>query len=216
MPHLTGPTIKPLTGTAPKKLVILLHGWGADGANLIDLGQAMRESLPHAQFTAPNAPDVCEANPYGYQWFSLNDRRPESLLSGIRRAETVLNTFIDEQLAALSLTDADLALIGFSQGTMLALHTALRRANPCAAIVGFSGALIASETLNGEIRARPPVCLIHGELDDIVPFAAMPSAEKFLRAADVRIETHARPMLTHSIDMEGLATAERFLRENLA
>src|SRR5262245_51603610 len=126
-PHISGPSRKPRSGGAPKQLVILLHGWGADGANLIDLADMFTGVLPDALFVAPNAPYPCEVNPFGYQWFSLNDRNPKNMLEGVRHAADVVNHFIDDQLKALSLTDDKVILVGFSQGTMTALHVALRR-----------------------------------------------------------------------------------------
>ncbi len=209
-PQLTGPIRKPRSGGKVKQLVILLHGWGADGPNLIDLADAFAPALPDAQFIAPNAPHVCEANPYGYQWFSLMDRQPQHMLSGVRDAAELFNHFIDEQLKVLSLDNSKLALVGFSQGTMLALHVALRRTPAIAALVGFSGALIGPETLAGEIAARPPVCLIHGKVDDVVPFASLKAATEALKSHGVAVESHPRPFLGHSIDMEGMKIAAEF------
>jgi phospholipase/carboxylesterase len=209
---LSGPSRKPRSGAAAKQLIVILHGWGADGANLIDLADMLAPSFPDAYFIAPNAPHVCEVNPYGYQWFSLMDRQPQHMLAGARAAAEVVNQFIDEQIKELSLDNSKVALIGFSQGTMTALHVATRRAPALAAVVGFSGALIAPETLAAEITARPPVCLIHGEADDVVPFAAMKLASDTLGAHGVSVESHPRPFVGHSIDMEGMATATAFLK----
>ncbi len=208
---LTGPSRKPLSGT-PKRLCVILHGWGADGANLIDLADSLAPDFPDAQWIAPNAPAICEVNPYGYQWFSLMDRNPAVLLEGAREAAIVLNVFLDAQLSALNLDDSALALIGFSQGTMLALHTALRREHAIAGIVGFSGALLGAETLADECRSKPPVCLIHGEQDEVVPFSALRHATGHLQAAGIPVETHARPFLGHGIDMEGLERGRGFLK----
>lgn len=204
---------KPLSGTAAKQLVLILHGWGADGPNLIDLAEMFAPSLPDAHFIAPNAPFVCEVNPYGFQWFSLMDRNPAKMLEGARKAADILNGFIDEQLAALKITDENLALVGFSQGTMTALHVALRRKPAMKAMVGFSGAMVGTEKLPEEIAARPPVCLIHGEMDDVVPFAAMQHASEALLTNNVSVETHARPRLGHSVDYEGMQIAGAFLKK---
>lgn len=212
-PQLSGPVRKPRSGAAPKQLAVLLHGWGADGANLIDLADMLAPSLPDAQFIAPNAPHVCEVNPYGYQWFSLMDRQPQHMLAGARAAADILNAFLDAQLKELNLDNSKLILIGFSQGTMTALHVALRRTPQIAAVVGFSGSLIGADTLAKEITARPPICLIHGEADDVVPFASMQHATTMLNAHGVNVESHARPFLGHSIDMEGLQTANKFLKK---
>ncbi|NBO19569.1 MAG: phospholipase [Proteobacteria bacterium] len=213
LPHINGPARMPQSGAKPKQLVILLHGWGADGANLIDLAELYAQVLPDAIFVAPNAPYVCEVNPYGYQWFSLTDRQPQHMLDGVRNAAHILDHFIDHALHELELDNSKLALVGFSQGTMTALHVALRRTPQIACVVGYSGALIAPEALPAEIAARPPVCLIHGEADDVVPFAGMKAAASALEKHGVHVQTHARPFLGHSIDMDGITTASAFLQE---
>lgn len=216
MPKLTPTAMrKPLSGAAPKQLVLLLHGWGADGPNLIDLADVMAPYLPDALFIAPNAPFACEVNPYGFQWFSLMDRDPQRMLQGAREAANILNQFIDEQLKAYGLDNSKLALVGFSQGTMTGLHVALRREPAMAAFVGFSGALIGAEVLAGEIKSKPPVCLIHGELDDVVPFASMKHASDALSGVGITASTHPRPGLPHSIDIEGIKIAGEFLKKNL-
>ena len=212
---ISGPFRKPRSGGAAKQLVVVLHGWGADGPNLIDLADLFAPMLPDAHFVAPNAPHVCEVNPFGYQWFSLLDRNPTRMLEGARAAAEVVNQFVDEQSKALGLDNSKVALVGFSQGTMTALHVAMRRTPAIAALVGFSGALIGSEVLAGEIAARPPVCLIHGESDDVVPFVALKQATDALKENGVSVESHPRPFLTHSIDMEGATIAAKFMKSKL-
>lgn len=206
---------KPASGGKAKQLVLILHGWGADGYNLIDLADVFAQSLPDAYFIAPNAPFVCEVNPYGFQWFSLMDRNPQKMLAGARKAVDMLNVFIDEQLSELSLNNSNLALVGFSQGTMTSLHLALRRLPQMAAVVGFSGALVGAEVLGQEITARPPMCLIHGKMDDVVPYASLAHATDTLKAYGLSVESHTRPFLGHSIDMEGMAIAAEFLKSKL-
>lgn len=213
-PTLSGPSRPPRSGTA-KQLVVLLHGWGADGPNLIDLADVLAPTLPNAHFVSPNAPYPCEVNPYGYQWFSLMDRQPQHMLDGVRKAADIFNHFLDTQLKMLNLDNSKLALIGFSQGTMTALHVALRRTPAIAALVGFSGSLIGPDVLAKEISARPPICLIHGEMDDVVPYRSLAAASEALAAHGVKAETHTRPLLGHSIDMEGLEIAGAFLQKNL-
>lgn len=212
---LSGPLRPPISGNKPKQLVVLLHGWGADGANLIDLADMFAQALPDAQFVAPNAPFVCEANPFGYQWFSLMDRQPQHMLAGAQQAADMLNGFIDAQLSALGLAGDKLAIVGFSQGTMLGLHLALRRTPQVACLVGFSGALVGASALAKDIVSRPPVCLIHGNADDVVPFASMAQAAEALAAHGVAVEAHARAFLGHSIDMEGMRLAAEFLQKNV-
>ena len=167
---LSGPSRPPLAGGRPRKLVILLHGLGADGNDLIGLQQYWGRLLPDAEFISPNAPFPCDMAPYGYQWFSVQDRTPTSVLAGVRAAAPSLDAFIDEELQKRDLTDSDAALVGFSQGTMMSLFVGLRRATPLAGILGYSGRLIAPELLASELRSRPPVLLVHGTEDPLVPF----------------------------------------------
>ncbi len=208
---LSGPTFGPASGGVPKQLIILLHGLGADGADLIDLAPAVAQVLPDAVFNASNAPQRCDMSPYGFQWFSLQDRTPAAMFAGSTQAEAGLDAFVTEQQAKYGLSDAQTALVGFSQGSMMALHVGLRRSSLLAGVVGFSGALLGSEALPGQIKSKPPVCLIHGEQDMIVPFVALGLAETALKAAGVPLEVHTRPMLGHGIDPEGLEACVRFL-----
>ena len=205
--HLQGPELAPKSGTV-KRLVILLHGLGSDGNDLIGLAPLLKDALPDTHFVSPNAPFPSDMAPYGYQWFSLQNRNPAVMLTGVQAAEPIVNAFIDAQRDRFKLEDKDIALVGFSQGTMTSLHVAPRRAKALAGVVGFSGALIAVESIS-----KPPICLIHGEQDDVVPFAAMAHAEKALRAAGISVETHARPYLPHSIDPEGLDIAQKIMRK---
>lgn len=211
-PILTGPRRAPQSGAPPRRLVVLLHGVGADGADLIDLAPHWAPYLPDAEFLAPDGPAPCDMAPFGRQWFSLADRSPDAMKAGAARAP-VLNAFLDEELAARGLTDADLALVGFSQGTMMALYAAPRRAAPCAGLVGYSGALLDAEGLTQAARSRPPVLLIHGDADPVVPVQALPHAIGALKAAGFSVHDQVRPGLGHGIDPQGLALGGRFLVE---
>jgi len=216
MTQLTGPSLAPASGNTPQQLIVFLHGLGADGNDLISLAEFFREDFPDARFVSPHAPFPCDMAPVGYQWFSLQDWSMDSLLTGARHAAPILNDFLDTQLTADGLSPERLAVIGFSQGSMMALHTMLRRELPCcAAIIGFSGALIAPQELGDEIRCRPPVCLIHGDDDGVVPFAALDGSAEALKAHQVPVDRHPRPGLGHGIDPEGIAIARRFLRAHL-
>ncbi len=212
---LSGPSLPPASGGTPKQLIVFLHGLGSDGNDLIQLAPLFAEIFPDAQFISPNAPFPCDMAPMGYQWFSLQTRDHEALLAGGQQATPHLNAFLDAQLAAYGLTEDKLALVGFSQGTMMSLYTAFRRPAQCAGIVGFSGALIGEITLEEEIKSKPPVCLIHGDADKVVPFQAMENARQILGFLGSDIETHARPGLRHGIDEAGLATALEFLKARL-
>jgi phospholipase/carboxylesterase len=154
--------------------------------------------------------------PYGYQWFSVQDRTPAALLAGLRAAVPSLDAFIDEELRKRGLTEADTALVGFSQGTMMSLYIGLRRAKPFAGILGYSGRLIAPELLASELRSRPPVLLVHGTHDPLVPFESLADAEAALKAAGVPVETLACPGIEHAIDPEGLQRGGAFLKQVLS
>src|SRR3954454_4310188 len=212
---LTGPSRPPQSGGKPRRLVILLHGLGADGNDLIGLQQYWGRLAPDAEFISPNAPFPCDMAPYGYQWFSVQDRSPQTVLAGVRAAAPMLDGFIDEELQKRGFDESDAALVGFSQGTMMALYVGLRRAKPLAGILGYSGRLIAPELLAGELRSRPPVLLVHGTHDQLVPFDSLAHAEAALKQAVVAVETLACPGIEHSISPEGLEHGGRFLREVL-
>jgi phospholipase/carboxylesterase len=207
MAGLDGPRLPPRSGGPARQLVALLHGVGADGADLIGLAPVLSQALPDAAFVAPDAPFPCDMAPFGRQWFSLQDRSPARLAAGVRAAEPALRAFVDAELSRLSLPASALALAGFSQGAMMALHTGLRLPEPPAAILAYSGALLAPESLPAEVVARPPppVLLVHGELDGVVPVRASRMAEAALLAAGVPVEALYIPRLDHSIDESGLA-----------
>lgn len=214
--QLEGPALMPASGGKPQELVILLHGLGADGLDLLGIGEALNECLPHARFVAPNAPFPCDMAPFGFQWFSLRDLSPQSLWDGVSQAEPKLQMFIDHELKRSGLSDDRLILIGFSQGAMMALHTALRRPKPCAAVIGFSGALIGEEHLSdARVVSKPPICLVHGEEDPVVPFAALGAAEAALARHGCDVEAHPRPGLGHAIEPGGVDIAWQFISRHL-
>jgi phospholipase/carboxylesterase len=215
MPSLSGPSVKPKSG-APRRLVVLLHGLGADGNDLIGLAPYWAQLLPDAEFISPHAPFPCDMAPMGRQWFSLQSREFEHILAGVRTAAPMLDAFLDETLAARGLDDRQMALVGFSQGTMMALYVGLRRAKPLAAVLGYSGVLVGPDLLKDELRSRPPVLLVHGDADEVVPVRALPAAVSALRSANVAVEEMLRPGLGHGIDEEGLKRGGAFLRESFA
>jgi phospholipase/carboxylesterase len=211
MPLLSGPRVAPRTPGPPRQLVVLLHGVGADGADLIDLAPALAAQLPHAAFVAPDAPETCDLAPYGRQWFSLRDRRPAALLAGARASAPLLDAFLDAELARHGLANRQLALLGFSQGTMMALFVAPRRTPPVAAVLGFSGALLGAELLQAEAVSRPPVFLVHGAADEVVPVDALFGAVEGLQAAGIPVQWQMRPDLPHAIEPASLAHGAAFL-----
>ena len=215
MAKLLGPATGPLAGGAPRQLVVLLHGVGADGQDLIGLAPILAEKLPHALFVAPDAPQPCDMAPYGRQWFSLQDRRPAAMLAGARRTAPLLDGFLDELLGRHGLDESRLAVVGFSQGTMMSLFIGPRRARSPAAILGFSGALLGAEDLPREARGRPPVMLIHGDADDVVPVDALFMAVAGLQAAEIPVQWIIRPGLSHSIDPHGIEAGGKFLASML-
>ena len=212
MPQLDGPRLAPRSGHA-RHLVVIVHGYGASGDDLIGFGHGWGQGLPDAAFVAPHAP---HPHPGGSrQWFDLEDRRPESLEAGVRLASESLSPFLDAELARLGLPSDAYALVGFSQGTMMALHTGLRRAVAPRAIVGYSGRLLAPGSLATDMTHPAPVLLVHGTADDVVPSSCSRDAAAVLGAAGVAVETLWRPGLDHSIDTEGAAAGLAFLQRHL-
>ncbi|MBI1274158.1 MAG: prolyl oligopeptidase family serine peptidase [Alphaproteobacteria bacterium] len=216
---LTGPSVPPQSGGKAKQLVILLHGLGASGDDLIGLVPAWAPLLPHAFFAAPHAPAPCDMAPPGYghsfQWFTLREWTPAQMLAGARDAAEILNEFIDKTMQACGVAAAQTALVGFSQGTMMALHVALRRAEPLAGVLGYSGALLGSEVLAAEVKSKPPVFLVHGALDTVVPYPAMSYASAHLRQAGIDVQNLTCPMLGHGIDDAGIKAGGDFLKKVL-
>ncbi len=216
MAELDGPRWGPASKGAPKQLVVLCHGLGADGHDLIDLAPTWANALPDAIFAAPDAPDRCDLGPTGRQWWSVADRSPPVVEAGVRRAATFLNPFLDAELTRLGLPPGAYALMGFSQGAMTALFTGLRRATAPRAILAFSGALIAPDSLPAELTHCPPVLLVHGEADEVVPVERSREAEAALRAAGVPVEATYVPRLGHGIDDTGLAIGALALQRGFA
>jgi phospholipase/carboxylesterase len=210
-PILNGPVLAPLSGVDAKQLVVMLHGVGSDGDDLIGLAPYFQKILPDALFVSPHAPFAFDMAPQGFQWFSLQDMTPEARLAGTQTATPILNSFIDAQLAKAGLGDKNLALVGFSQGAMMALHVGLRRASPIAGILGFSGMLVGPELLADSIQSRPPVFLAHGDADDVVPFSSLTEAVSALEAVNVSVTHHASSGLAHGLDDDGISGGMEFM-----
>ncbi len=208
---LAGPRFGPVSGNQARQLVILLHGRGANGDDLIGLAPHLAQALPDAAFVSPNAPHDCDIG-FGYQWFAGGpDSDPESRLGQIRETAELVNAFIDDELAKHHLSNDRLALVGFSQGTMMALFVAPRRENPCAGVMGFSGRLESPDALEREVKCRPPVVLVHGDADPVLPANMMTDAAAALTASGFEVSAHLRPRLGHGIDDEGLRIGVAFL-----
>jgi phospholipase/carboxylesterase len=215
---LNGPRFGPVAPGAPRQLVVICHGVGANGRDLISLAPMLAAALPHAVFVAPDGPEPYDMIPpgdthEGRQWFSLSDWRPLVMEAGIRAARGTLDQYIDAALAELAIPPGDYAIAGFSQGAMMALFTGLRRPVPPRAILAYAGMLLGPEHLAGEIANRARVLLVHGEQDEVVPAEASSVAADVLRELDVPVELIVRRNLGHSIDPEGLAAGVRVLGE---
>ncbi len=212
---LDGPRLAPKSGKA-KQLVVFLHGYGADGNDLIDIGRAWQPMLPDTAFVSPHAPRPCGQSPMGKEWFPLTFRDPNERWDGVKAATPQLNEFLDAELAKHNLPASALALVGFSQGTMMSLHAGLRRATPPAAIVGYSGMLVMpgdemSDAFAAEVTAKPPVLLIHGDRDELIPVQALFHSAQALGAMGLAAEFHVSPGVGHGIDQEGLRHGGEFL-----
>ena len=205
-----GSSLQPASGAAPKQIVLLLHGYGSNGEDLISLAAHWQHLLPDALFLAPNAPQRFGFGG-GYQWWSLSALSPQALSAGAASAGPAIDAFIDRKLEQYGLTESQLALVGFSQGTMMALHVGLRRPRQVAGILGFSGALTGVSDLPDQARSKPPVLLVHGSADQIVPVAALHAAERELKRIGVEVHTHVSPGLGHSVDPTGLRLGAEFL-----
>jgi phospholipase/carboxylesterase len=217
--ELDGPRLEPRGGRA-RHLVVFLHGYGADGNDLIDIGRAWQQLLPDTAFVSPHAPRPCGQAPMGREWFALTFRDPNERWTGVNAAAPGLAAFLDAELERRNLPPSALTLVGFSQGTMMALHVGLRRAVAPAAIVGYSGLLVGPtsgeiEAMKDEIVARPPVLLVHGDRDELIPAQALFLAAQGLAAPGVPVEWHLSTGIGHGIDGEGLRHGGEFLARRL-
>lgn len=208
---LNGPSQQPLNDSKPKQVIVMLHGVGSNGDDLIGLVPYLAKALPNVAFYSPHAPYPYDMAPFGRQWFSLADRSAEAMLAGAEQAAPLLREYIAMLLKKHDLTASNLALLGFSQGTMMSLYTALRMETKIAAVAGFSGALLGADRLAAELRSKPPILLVHGQNDDVVPVGALHVAVEALESAGLPVQWMVRPGLMHSIDAEGLNAAARFL-----
>ncbi len=207
-------SLPPHKGGAPKQLVILLHGYGANGRDLLSLGEKWAEHLPETEFLSPNAPFNCGAADFegSYQWFPLDSLEPDALVKEVQRALPSLQTFIASELKKRNLTESDLALVGFSQGTIMALSAGLTR-EKCAGVLGYSGTYVHDESLG--VKALPEILLIHGEDDEVISVDHMSNAAKTLASIGVNVRTHVCRDLEHGISSEGLEMGGEFLQSVL-
>ncbi|MEM7397945.1 MAG: dienelactone hydrolase family protein [Pseudomonadota bacterium] len=209
--ELDGPRLAPTAGGAPKQLVVFLHGYGADGNDLIALGREWAPLLPNAAFVSPDAPEPCAMAPMGRQWFDLSMGDMSIIGVGVKRATPALNAFLDAELNRQGLTADSLALVGFSQGTMMALAVGLTRAARPRAIVGYSGALATVEDLPPPGQG-PAILLIHGDMDEVIPVEALTMAREALGQAGLSVQWHISRGIGHGIDADGLRLGGDFLK----
>lgn len=201
-----------------KSVVVFLHGYGADGADLLGLADPLAPHLPDTVFVAPNAPERCVNNPMGYQWFPipwLDGSSEDAAEVAMQQSFDDLNAYLDTVLEDEGIAHSQLILFGFSQGTMMSLHVAPRRAEPVAGVVGFSGRLLQPESLAEEARVKPPVLLVHGDQDDMVPIQSLPEAGNALTEAGFEVYAHVMKGTGHGIAPDGLSVALAFMRDRL-
>ncbi len=215
MTTLDGPSVAPINKGPAKQLVVLCHGYGSNGDDLIGLVPHWRRALPDAAFVSPNAPDPVPMAPGGYQWFPISNADRSAVDRGVVAAASVLDEYLDEVLEKYGVAPENLGLVGFSQGTMMILHVGLRRAVAPACILGYSGMLAAPERLAEDIKVKPPVMLIHGDQDPMIPVQALHSAAAQLGEAGVDVSWHVSQGIPHSIGADGLALGGEFLARHL-
>lgn len=218
MASIDGPRLPARSRTA-KQLVVFLHGYGADGNDLIELGRQWQAWMPDAAFVAPHAPERCTQSPTGRQWFALTSRDTSERWNGVNKAAPSLDAFLDAELQRTGLDDRKLALVGFSQGTMMALHVGLRRPRVPAAILGYSGMLVGPEHVKEAVtgqagRRPPPILLVHGDADTVIPVDALFAASDALADAGVPAQWHLSFGVAHGIDGGGLKHGGQFLAQS--
>jgi phospholipase/carboxylesterase len=213
---LDGPRMPPPAGGKPNSLIVLLHGYGSNGADLMSLAPYWAKALPNAQVIAPNAPERVPGAPGGYQWFPIAQLDPHLMASGVARAAGGLDRFLDRELERYQLPPDRLALVGFSQGTMRALQVGLRRAVAPAAVLGYSGALAGPEKLKAELKSKPPIFLVHGSEDDMIPVSAVLAASQAIAEAGHAAQWRISYGVPHSIGPDGLQFGGDFLKACLA
>ncbi|MGJ8528902.1 alpha/beta hydrolase [Maritalea sp.] len=212
MSELFGPKLEPANGNPANKLVILLHGYGSDGKDLIGLGDFWAQGFPDVEFLAPNAPEPCSVNPFGFEWFHLDlERGDTNYEAGAEQAYPLIRDYVLQRTADAGLKLSDVVLGGFSQGAMMALYAGLRFEEPLAGILAFSGKLVDADGIGDELESTPPVCLIHGEDDDVVPVQGSLEAQEALEQFYVNVSLKVSQKTGHSIAMDGLEFATGFL-----
>ena len=208
-------SFSPLSKNQPKSIIILCHGYGGDGKDISVLANSWRRFLPDTLFLCPNAPEVCKVNSLGYQWFDMSIENEEMILEKSLLAEKKLNTFFDQVLDDFQLNTKNLALVGFSQGCMIIIQTALKKKEQINCLVGYSGKIINKQHLSGNIVSKPKIFLMHGDKDTIVSPSHLLESKEFLVQQGVKIKTKLFKNCEHKISVEGSSLGLEFLRKNI-
>ena len=207
--------IKPSSKSSPKNVVILCHGYGGDGKDISILANYWKTFLPDTLFICPDAPEICKVNPDGFQWFDLMDQTVEETLSKSLIAENTLDNFINEVVSENELNFKDVALVGFSQGCMISMQTALKKKDQIKCLIGYSGKILNIKHLNQNIKSKPEIFLMHGDKDQIVPINFFLEAKEFFNKNDYKIQTKIFKNCEHRIPTEGSSIGLEFLKKNL-
>ena len=208
-------SISPLSGNTPKQAVVLCHGYGGDGKDISILASNWKRFLPDTIFLCPNAPDVCSVNPQGYEWFDLTSEKEEIILEKSLVAEEKLSKFLDQVLNNFQLEPNNLALVGFSQGSMICIQVGLKKDKKINCLIGYSGKVINQKHLSENIKSRPKIFLMHGSNDTIVPPTHLLEAKEYLNKNGFKIKTKLFSNCEHKIPVEGTSLGLGFLRKNL-
>ena len=208
-------SILPLSKNKPKQIIVLCHGYGGDGKDISSLAVNWQRFLPDAIFLCPNAPEVCNVNPQGYQWFDLTTEEEEVILEKSLIAEEKLNTFLDQALNNFQLETSNLALVGFSQGSMMSIQVGLKKKEEINCIIGYSGKIINKKNLSDNINSKPKIFLMHGTNDTIVPPTHLLEAKEYLNKCGIKIKTKLFKNCDHKIPVEGSSLGLGFLKKNL-
>lgn len=201
-----------------KSIVVFLHGYGSNGADLLSLAEPMSAALPDTLFVAPDGPERCAGNPSGYQWFPVprfDGASETQMAQSFAQSGEDINAFIDALLKEFDLEPSKLALVGFSQGSVMSMQIAPRREEAIAGVVAFSGRMIAADKLSSETISKPPFMLVHGDQDQVMPLAEMKAAGDALVAAGIETYAHVERGCGHSIAQDGFEVAVSFLKDHL-
>tara|TARA_B100000945_G_scaffold174405_1_gene139776 strand:+ start:2243 stop:2899 length:657 start_codon:yes stop_codon:yes gene_type:complete len=207
--------INPSSKSTPKNIVVLCHGYGGDGKDISVLAGYWKNFLPDTLFVCPNAPEICKVNQAGFQWFDLMDQTEDEILSKSLIAEKKLNHFINELIEKNKVDNKNIALVGFSQGCMISIQTAIKRKDQIKCLIGYSGKLLNKDHLQKNINSRPEIYLMHGDIDQVVPINSLLEAKHFFNENKYKINTKIFKGCEHRIPNEGLSIGLEFLKKNL-